>query len=222
VKSMSRRILNQWDIPSHSGPSKTYKVTLYEDGTYACSCPHWIYRRKECKHIQECKIIPPEIGELSELNKTRTDTGVIKHPTSETKTSDEQMDVFPKEKDLTEVLSVYDKRLMTETLKLVVSTLEQDDWEVKTTPLFFGMGGFLVMKGAEGYNLNLNFQIHQELDSSWGYSTEERGLPIEELKNILLNILEREDYDISFVGLTPESYDPSYSPSIKLVFIKGA
>jgi hypothetical protein len=221
VISMSRRILNQWENPSHSDPSKTYKVTLYEDGSYACSCPQWVYRRKECKHIQECKVNLPDLGELSDVNKTRIDTGLINQPASVTSVSNKQMDRFPKKEDVIEEINFYDRRLMTETLRLVISTLERDDWEVKTTSLFFGMGGFLVMKGPVGYNINLNFHIPQESDKSWGYSTEEHGLPIEELKNILLNALKHEDYDISFVGLTPEPYDPRYSPSIKLVFTKG-
>jgi hypothetical protein len=47
--------IDQWEVPSSSDPNKIYKVTLYEDGSYACSCPHWIYRRKECKHIKQVK-----------------------------------------------------------------------------------------------------------------------------------------------------------------------
>lgn len=69
---MSRKIKKQWDLPSQSDPKKTYKVTLYEDGSYACSCPHWIYRKKECKHIRQCKEGEQQVtlieGELKTTN----------------------------------------------------------------------------------------------------------------------------------------------------------
>lgn len=39
-------------IRSFSDPSKSYIVTQKEDGTWQCSCPVWIYRRKICKHIR--------------------------------------------------------------------------------------------------------------------------------------------------------------------------
>ncbi|MHC4311235.1 MAG: hypothetical protein ACYSW3_02045 [Planctomycetota bacterium] len=51
---MSKKKVNQWDAPSESS-DKTYKVTEYDDDTWACGCPHWIYRRKECKHIRDAK-----------------------------------------------------------------------------------------------------------------------------------------------------------------------
>lgn len=43
-----------WYVASFSDPNKTYKVSKKADGTYACSCPHWLYRRPPdgCKHIQ--------------------------------------------------------------------------------------------------------------------------------------------------------------------------
>ena len=47
--------VRQWNIESSSDPTKIYKITLYDDGSYACSCPQWIYRRKDCKHIIQCK-----------------------------------------------------------------------------------------------------------------------------------------------------------------------
>ncbi len=50
-----KRRLKQWEVQSHSDPSKQYKVTLYDDDSFACSCPQWIYRRKECKHIKKYK-----------------------------------------------------------------------------------------------------------------------------------------------------------------------
>lgn len=45
---------NLWEIPSSSDPTKTYKVE-FKDGKYSCSCPQFIMRRVECKHIQRLK-----------------------------------------------------------------------------------------------------------------------------------------------------------------------
>ncbi len=39
-----------WVIPSESETGKTYTVTKDVDA-YSCSCPNWIYRRRQCKHI---------------------------------------------------------------------------------------------------------------------------------------------------------------------------
>lgn len=51
---MSKKVLQQWKAPG-SG-KKPYTVTRYDDDTYACGCPHWIYRcraeGKNCKHIE--------------------------------------------------------------------------------------------------------------------------------------------------------------------------
>ena len=44
-------VLNEWIIPSHSDPNKTYKVVLSPDGHYSCSCPHHVFRKAICKHI---------------------------------------------------------------------------------------------------------------------------------------------------------------------------
>jgi len=46
---------DQWNVGSHSDPSKFYTVSATVDGAFECSCPQWIYRRRECKHIQEVK-----------------------------------------------------------------------------------------------------------------------------------------------------------------------
>jgi len=55
MKRTQKGILQEWQVASLSDPYKRYTVTLYEDGTWACSCPHWIYRRAYCKHIRECQ-----------------------------------------------------------------------------------------------------------------------------------------------------------------------
>ena len=53
--SSSRPYSYKWQVRSHSDPSKHYVVSLRKDGVLECSCPQWIYRRKECKHIQEVR-----------------------------------------------------------------------------------------------------------------------------------------------------------------------
>ena len=45
-----------WDVSSDSDTSKVYRVSLATDGTWGCSCPAWIYKkrgepRKICRHI---------------------------------------------------------------------------------------------------------------------------------------------------------------------------
>lgn len=52
---MTKQILEQHDIQSTTSSSK-YKVTKYDDGSWACSCPAWKFHkgtRVNCKHIQE-------------------------------------------------------------------------------------------------------------------------------------------------------------------------
>jgi ERCC4-related helicase len=43
--------LRSWRVPSESKPGVEYTVTLGEDGTWSCTCPHYTYRRAECKHV---------------------------------------------------------------------------------------------------------------------------------------------------------------------------
>jgi hypothetical protein len=38
------------------GNTKEYEVCLYDDGSYSCNCPAWIFHKGErvnCKHIKE-------------------------------------------------------------------------------------------------------------------------------------------------------------------------
>jgi Fanconi anemia group M protein len=42
-------------VPSESRPGVEYTVTLGEDGTWSCTCPHYTCRRAECKHILKVK-----------------------------------------------------------------------------------------------------------------------------------------------------------------------
>ncbi len=45
------RWIQSFEVPSTSGPG-TYVVSRDKQGVYACSCPHFIYRRGACKHIR--------------------------------------------------------------------------------------------------------------------------------------------------------------------------
>ena len=43
----------KWKVQSHSNPDKIYTVAKRREGGWECSCPHWIFRRALCKHIEE-------------------------------------------------------------------------------------------------------------------------------------------------------------------------
>lgn len=49
---MAKQWRDQWVVPSSDG-SKSYTVSLDFEGEYACACPRWIFRREECRHIQD-------------------------------------------------------------------------------------------------------------------------------------------------------------------------
>lgn len=49
------RYLRQWTVRSSSNSNKQYTVSLTHDGEYQCSCPQWIYKRLECKHIRSVR-----------------------------------------------------------------------------------------------------------------------------------------------------------------------
>jgi len=72
-----KNYIRQWQIESESTPGKYYTVSLDYDGNFSCSCPHWIYRHKECKHIQEAKYLMNDMEEymylLSRWKKAITD-----------------------------------------------------------------------------------------------------------------------------------------------------
>ena len=45
-------------IVESDSSSRTYVVSKYDDGSWACSCPSWIFKRGEkidCKHIISLK-----------------------------------------------------------------------------------------------------------------------------------------------------------------------
>jgi len=41
----------KWKVPKSSGDGY-WTVSVSEDGKWGCSCPVWIYRRRECHHIK--------------------------------------------------------------------------------------------------------------------------------------------------------------------------
>ena len=45
----------EWEIVSSSDPNKVYQVKLNSDNTWTCTCPHYTFRKSECRHIKECK-----------------------------------------------------------------------------------------------------------------------------------------------------------------------
>jgi Fanconi anemia group M protein len=47
--------LRSWQVPSESRPGVEYTVTFSDNGTWSCTCPHYTYRRAECKHILKVK-----------------------------------------------------------------------------------------------------------------------------------------------------------------------
>jgi hypothetical protein len=57
---MTTIYVSQWEVPSNSDPTKTYKVSLTEDGTYQCSCMAWTRHmpRRDCSHITQVKANP--------------------------------------------------------------------------------------------------------------------------------------------------------------------
>jgi len=45
--------VKKWEVQGSKG--ETWIVSQDREGNFGCSCPVWIYRRHECKHIQEVK-----------------------------------------------------------------------------------------------------------------------------------------------------------------------
>ena len=50
-----KEIIQKYNIQSETS-SRRYVVSKYDDGSWACSCPSWIFKkgqRVDCKHIKE-------------------------------------------------------------------------------------------------------------------------------------------------------------------------
>jgi len=54
-KDTEPKLAQHWTIESSSDPTKSYTVSRNEDGSWSCTCPHWTYRKTECKHMKQCK-----------------------------------------------------------------------------------------------------------------------------------------------------------------------
>lgn len=50
--------MQKWIIQSFSDAHKFYIVSLSRTGRFRCTCPHYTFRKAECKHIQLVKISP--------------------------------------------------------------------------------------------------------------------------------------------------------------------
>ena len=70
-----------WTVKSETYPDKTYTVTKKDDG-YSCSCPNWVYRRNQCKHILAVRdgridYTPPHkpilLGNVGEVTERKAD-----------------------------------------------------------------------------------------------------------------------------------------------------
>jgi len=46
----------EWHLESSSESGKLYTITLHYNGSWECTCPQYVFRKKECKHIAQCKI----------------------------------------------------------------------------------------------------------------------------------------------------------------------
>ena len=49
---MNKNYVKQWFVPSDTNSEKVYKVSEKRDGKFVCSCPHNIFKKLECKHIE--------------------------------------------------------------------------------------------------------------------------------------------------------------------------
>ena len=47
--------MSTWAVPSDSRPGVKYLVRRISEDYYTCTCPHYTYRRQECKHIKLIK-----------------------------------------------------------------------------------------------------------------------------------------------------------------------
>ncbi|MEM2747323.1 MAG: SWIM zinc finger family protein [Candidatus Caldarchaeum sp.] len=44
-----------WTVPSQSNPSVKYTV-VFDGERFSCSCPDFMYRGRECKHVYAVKL----------------------------------------------------------------------------------------------------------------------------------------------------------------------
>ena len=63
--------VKRWEVEGRSG--KTWIVAKDKNGNYGCSCPAWIYRRKQCHHIDQVMENPNNPGFRTEDIKDKGD-----------------------------------------------------------------------------------------------------------------------------------------------------
>jgi len=59
---MAVQYVRQYKVESHSREGTFYKVSVTDSGEWQCSCPAWIFKRKQCKHIQDAQEYERENG----------------------------------------------------------------------------------------------------------------------------------------------------------------
>lgn len=56
LRVWGERVVRRFEVSSFTSPDKVYAVCELADGTWTCSCPHYLFRlsrvRGECKHIR--------------------------------------------------------------------------------------------------------------------------------------------------------------------------
>lgn len=63
ITSKGDRWVKRWQVPKSSGDG-WWVVAVDKAGNYACSCPVWKFRRRECHHIKLAKMGGGNGGEL--------------------------------------------------------------------------------------------------------------------------------------------------------------
>ena len=46
-----------WIVHSASQLNKQYEVRICSDGSFVCTCPDFLYKGNQCKHIRKAKLI---------------------------------------------------------------------------------------------------------------------------------------------------------------------
>jgi len=75
-------IIKKWKVKSYTSDDKYYTVSMDSEGNYSCSCPCWIYKRKDCKHIDEVKLkggieVPKAEYVLAKVNEPKLKDGAM-------------------------------------------------------------------------------------------------------------------------------------------------
>ena len=57
--------IKKWRVIKSDGKGY-WIVSLSDENTWGCSCPAWVYRRQECKHIKAVKNLSKEDRDILE------------------------------------------------------------------------------------------------------------------------------------------------------------